>query len=61
MKAVHINGGILYLVSFVGLVVGAIAIAWLMWRFVEEPAREWMRARSGERPKPAEEIALENG
>jgi peptidoglycan/LPS O-acetylase OafA/YrhL len=61
MKAVHINGGILYLVSFVGLVVGAIALAWLMWRFVEEPSREWMRARSGERPKPAEEIALENG
>ena len=30
-----------------------------MCRFVEEPAREWMRKRSGERPKPAEEIALE--
>ena len=61
MKAVHINGGVLYLVSFLGLVVGAIVIAWLMWRFVEEPAREWMRRRSGERPKPVEEIALENG
>jgi peptidoglycan/LPS O-acetylase OafA/YrhL len=59
MKAVHINGGILYLVSFLGLVVGAVVIAWLMWRFVEEPAREWMRKRSGERPKPVEEIALE--
>jgi peptidoglycan/LPS O-acetylase OafA/YrhL len=61
MKAVHINGGVLYLIAFVGLVVGAIVIAWLMWRFVEEPAREWMRKRSGERPKPVEEIALENG
>ena len=61
MKAVHINGGVLYLVSFLGLVVGAIVIAWLMWKFVEEPAREWMRRRSGERPKPVEEIALENG
>jgi len=59
MKAVHINGGILYLVSFAGLVVGAVVIAWLMWKYVEEPAREWMRKRSGERPKPVEEIALE--
>ena len=42
------------------LVVGAIVVAWLMWRFVEEPAREWMRRRSGERPKPVEEIALES-
>ncbi len=61
MKAVHIDGGVLYLVSFLGLVAGAIVIAWLMWRFIEEPAREWMRKRSGERPKPVEEIALENG
>ncbi|MFN8157436.1 MAG: acyltransferase [Candidatus Nanopelagicales bacterium] len=59
MSAVHIKGGVLYLVSFVGLVVGAIVIAWLMWKFVEEPAREWMRRHSGERPKPVEEIALE--
>jgi peptidoglycan/LPS O-acetylase OafA/YrhL len=61
MKAVHISGGFLYLLSFLGLVVGAIVIAWLMWRFIEEPAREWMRKRTGERPKPVEEIALENG
>jgi peptidoglycan/LPS O-acetylase OafA/YrhL len=61
MKAVHINGGVLYLVGFVGLVVGAIVIAWLMWKFVEEPSREWMRKRSGERPKPVEELALEKG
>ena len=61
MRAVHIDGGVLYLISFLGLVAGAIVIAWLMWRFVEEPAREWMRKRSGERPKPVEEIALENG
>ena len=39
--------------------VGAVIVAWLMWRFVEEPAREWMRKRSGERPKPVEEAALE--
>ena len=59
MSAVHIKGGVLYLISFVALVVGAILIAWLMWKYVEEPAREWMRRRTGERPKPVEEIALE--
>jgi peptidoglycan/LPS O-acetylase OafA/YrhL len=59
MRAVGIDSGPLYAVAFVGLVVGAVVAAWLMWRFVEEPAREWMRRRSGERPKPAEEIALE--
>ncbi len=60
MSAVHITGGVLYLISFVGLVVGAVLIAWLMWKYVEEPSREWMRRRSGERPKPVEEIALES-
>ena len=59
MKAVHINGGVLYLLAFIGLVVGAILIAWLMWKYVEEPSREWMRKRSGERATPVEEQALE--
>jgi peptidoglycan/LPS O-acetylase OafA/YrhL len=59
MRAVGIDSGPLYAVAFVALVVGAIVAAWLMWRFVEEPAREWMRRRSGERAKPAEELALE--
>ena len=30
-------------------------IAWLMWRFVEEPAREWMRGKVGVRRTPTEE------
>jgi peptidoglycan/LPS O-acetylase OafA/YrhL len=59
MKVVHITGGPLYLIGTIGLIVGAIVIAWLMWKFVEEPARERMRRRSGERPKPVEEVALE--
>ena len=59
MKVVHITGGPLYLIGVIGLILGAIVIAWLMWKFVEEPAREWMRRRSGERPKPVEEIVLE--
>lgn len=59
MSRTGIDGGPLYLIATVGLIVGAVVIAWLMWRFVEEPAREWMRRRSGERPKPVEETALE--
>jgi len=55
MKAVGIDGGALYAVGFVGLVVGAILIAWLMWKFVEEPAREWMRTIVGARRTPTEE------
>jgi peptidoglycan/LPS O-acetylase OafA/YrhL len=41
-----------------GLIGGAIVVAFLMWRFVEEPARELMRRLVGARPKPAgEEVA----
>ena len=61
LRVTGIDGGALYAVATIGLLVGAVVIAWLMWRFVEEPAREWMRARSGERPKPVEEAALEHG
>jgi peptidoglycan/LPS O-acetylase OafA/YrhL len=61
MKAIHVNGGPLYLLAVVGLIVGAVVIAWLTWRWIEEPAREWMRRRSGERPKPVEELSLEAG
>jgi len=59
LRVTGIDGGALYAVATIGLLVGAVVIAWLMWRFVEEPAREWMRKRSGERPKPVEEAALE--
>ena len=55
MKHAGINSGALYAVGVVGLVVGAVLIAWLMWKFVEEPAREWMRGLIGTRPKPTEE------
>jgi len=50
---------LLVVVAIIGLLVGAVTLSWGMWRFVEEPAREWMRKRSGERPKPVEEAALE--
>jgi len=55
MKAAGIGGGALYAVGIIGLVAGALVIAWLMWKFVEEPAREWMRKLVGVRPKPTEE------
>ena len=57
MTKLHIDGGLLYALGAIGLFVGAFVIAWLMWKFVEEPAREWMRARSGETAKPVEEAA----
>ena len=55
MKAADITGGALYTIGFIGLVLGALVIAWLMWKLVEEPAREAMRGWSGARRKPTEE------
>jgi peptidoglycan/LPS O-acetylase OafA/YrhL len=59
MKAVGISGGPLYAIAFVALVVGAIAIAYGMWRWVEEPAREWMRSKVGAIRKPAGEATID--
>lgn len=55
MSAVGIDGGALYAIGLLGLVIGALGIAWLMWRFIEEPAREWLRALTGARRAPTEE------
>jgi peptidoglycan/LPS O-acetylase OafA/YrhL len=55
MNALGIDGGAPYAIGVVGLVGGALVIAWLMWRVVEEPAREWMRGLTGARRKPTEE------
>lgn len=55
MRAVGIDSGALYALAVIGLVAGALVIAWLMWRFVEEPAREWMRGLVGVRKAPTEE------
>jgi len=55
MKEVGISSGALYALGVIGLVGGALLIAWLMWKFVEEPSREWMRGLIGTRPKPTEE------
>ena len=55
MDVAGVDGGPLYAASVVGLVAGAFVMAWLMWKIVEEPAREWMRRLVGTRPVPTEE------
>lgn len=55
MSALGIDGGWLYALATILLIVGALAIAYGMWRWIEEPAREWMRGRIGVRPQPTEE------
>lgn len=55
MNAAGIEGGAMYALGVVALIVGAMVIAWLMWRVVEEPAREWMRGLVGTRRTPTEE------
>ena len=58
MSAVGITGGPIYLLGVIGLIVMAVALAYLMWRFVEEPAREWMRSKIGVKKLPVEEAAM---
>lgn len=55
MDLTGIDQGAAYAVGVVVLIAGALVIAWLMWRIVEEPAREWMRGLIGTRRKPTEE------
>jgi peptidoglycan/LPS O-acetylase OafA/YrhL len=55
MKAAGIDGGGLFALGVIGLVIGALVLAWLMWKFIEEPARECMRKLIGVRPTPTEE------
>ncbi|HQR79143.1 MAG TPA: acyltransferase, partial [Actinomycetota bacterium] len=55
MQFLGITGGPLYLLSTLFLIVATVVFAYLMWRFVEEPAREWMRGKVGARKVPTEE------
>lgn len=55
MDVAGIDGGALYAVGVVFLIAGALVIAWIMWRVVEEPAREWIRGLVGTRRTPTEE------
>jgi peptidoglycan/LPS O-acetylase OafA/YrhL len=59
MRVAGIESGALYALGVVVLIAGALVIAWVMWRVVEEPAREWMRGLVGTRPTPTEEAGEE--
>jgi peptidoglycan/LPS O-acetylase OafA/YrhL len=59
MNAAGISEGPLYAIGVIVLVGGALVVAWVMWRIVEEPAREWMRKLVGVRAKPTEEAGEE--
>lgn len=58
MSVIGIQGGPLYLIGTIGLIVFAVVFAYLMWRFVEEPAREWLRSKVGEPKLPLEEASM---
>jgi peptidoglycan/LPS O-acetylase OafA/YrhL len=55
MRAVGIEGGVLYVIAVVVLLGMSFVIAYAMWRFVEEPARVRMRNWIGIRSTPTEE------
>lgn len=55
MSAVGIESGPVYLLSTLFLIAATVGLAYLMWHRVEEPAREWMRAKIGVRKVPTEE------
>lgn len=55
MNAAGIESGPIYSLAVVFLLAMAFVIAYAMWRWIEEPAREHMRSWIGIRPKPTEE------
>jgi len=50
-----ITGGPVYLLATLFLIASTIGWAYLLWRFIEEPAREWMRSKAGARRVLTEE------
>ncbi len=52
---VGLTGGIVYALAVAVLVAACLAAAWAMWRYIEEPAREWIRVRTGARRTPVGE------
>jgi peptidoglycan/LPS O-acetylase OafA/YrhL len=55
MNAAGIESGPLYAVAVIFLLAMSFVIAYFMWRWIEEPARERMRSWVGTRPTPTEE------
>ena len=58
MRVLGINGGFLYFLALIALVGLCLLAAYAMWRWIEEPAREWMRRLIGEKPKPLAEPTI---
>jgi len=52
---VGLTGGVVYALAVAVLVAACLGAAWAMWRFIEEPAREWIRVRTGARRTPVGE------
>ncbi|MFM8515195.1 MAG: acyltransferase family protein [Actinomycetota bacterium] len=65
LRAFGIESGLLYALSVIALVAGCFLVAYAMWRWIEEPARKWMRGLVGTRREPTEEAGeaeiLESG
>jgi peptidoglycan/LPS O-acetylase OafA/YrhL len=55
LRAFGIESGLLYALSVIALVTGCFLVAYVMWRWIEEPARKWMRGLVGTRREPTEE------
>jgi peptidoglycan/LPS O-acetylase OafA/YrhL len=55
LRAFGIESGLLYTLSVLALVAGCFLVAYAMWRWIEEPARKWMRGLIGTRREPTEE------
>jgi peptidoglycan/LPS O-acetylase OafA/YrhL len=55
LRAFGVESGLLYTLSVIALVAGCFLVAYAMWRWIEEPARMWMRGLVGTRRTPTEE------
>ncbi len=55
LRAFGIESGAIYALSVIALIAGCFLVAYAMWKWIEEPAREWMRGLVGTRRVPTEE------
>lgn len=57
LERAGVSRGPIYLLCVIALFTVPFLLAYAMWRLVEEPAREWLRAVVGARPVPIDEAA----
>lgn len=55
MDTVGISDGPVYLLATLVLIASTVGWGYLLWHWIEEPAREWMRSKVGVRKVPTEE------